>query len=105
MLGSAYDATVERIPEQIRAIPGEDNTGRRFEDVSPRGHIVFMSSLAGQTVACGLADYCASKAGLSALAETLRLEMDACKMDKHIFVTDVRPYVIDTGMFKGFNSK
>lgn len=105
MLGCAYDASVERIPWRIRVVPNENDTERCFKDAPPKGHFVFLSSLAGQTISCGLSDYCASKAGLSAIAETLRIEMNACKMDQHIIVTDIRPFTVETGMFEGFHSK
>ena len=39
-----------------------------------RGHLVYTSSMAAITPAPGLAAYCASKAGLSRFAETVRME-------------------------------
>ncbi|KAL5109959.1 Epidermal retinol dehydrogenase 2 [Taenia crassiceps] len=104
MLGNAYQTAMGRIPQQLRVIPAKNNANRCF-DQPPRGHLVFLSSLASQVICSGLADYCASKAGISALAETLRLEMEALGMSKNIAVTEIRPFAIDTGLLEGFETK
>ncbi|CDS42217.1 epidermal retinal dehydrogenase 2 [Echinococcus multilocularis] len=104
MLGSAYETAMECIPQSLRVIPAVSNTERCFGNPA-KGHLVFLSSVASQTICPGLSDYCASKAGLSAMAETLRLEMEALEMSKSIAVTDIRPFLIDTGMFEGFDSR
>ncbi|VDD78671.1 unnamed protein product [Mesocestoides corti] len=69
------------------------------------GHFVFLSSVASQSVVASLADYCASKAGLSAVADTLRVELDIMGALKYISVTDIRPFVINTGLFEGFKCR
>ncbi|VDM16253.1 unnamed protein product [Hydatigera taeniaeformis] len=104
MLGSTYKTAMEHIPQQLRVIPTKSNVKRCFDE-PPRGHLVFLSSLASQTICSGLGDYCGSKAGLSSLAETLRLEMEVLGMSESIAVTEIRPFAIDTGLFEGFNSK
>ncbi|VDK35835.1 unnamed protein product [Taenia asiatica] len=104
MLGSAYGTAMERIPQQLRVIPAKNNAKRCF-DQPPRGHLVFLSSLASQTICPGLADYCASKAAISTLAETLRLEMEVLGMSKNIAVTEIRPFAIDTTLLEGFETK
>eukprot|EP00108_Taenia_solium_P003298 TsM_001177700 transcript=TsM_001177700 gene=TsM_001177700 len=104
MLGSAYRTAMGRIPRQLRVIPAKNNAKRCF-DQPPRGHLVFLSSLASQTICPGLADYCASKAAISTLAETLRLEMEVLGMSKNIAVTEIRPFAIDTTLLEGFETK
>lgn len=104
MLGSAYKTAMERIPRQLRVIPAKDDAKRCFDE-PPRGQLVFLSSLASQTICSGLADYCASKAGISALAETLRLELEVLEMGKNIAVTEIRPFVVDTGLLEGLEFK
>ncbi|KAM3176627.1 hypothetical protein ACTXT7_006161 [Hymenolepis weldensis] len=105
MLGSAYEEALGRIPANLRIGPIENASGKCFPEAEPRGHLVFMSSIASQTIGTAVSDYCASKAGLSALVDSLRLELEAMGMYDKIAVTDIRPFVIDTGMFEGFNSK
>ncbi|KAM7538119.1 hypothetical protein Aperf_G00000076558 [Anoplocephala perfoliata] len=105
MLGRDYENTLERIPVNLRVDLSEDVSELCFPDAEPRGHLVFISSLASQTIGTAVGDYCASKTGMSALVECLRLELNALGVSKQIFVTDIRPYVTDTGMFEGFNSK
>lgn len=105
MLGRAYEGTLARIPSKLRVTGNPNDSSKCFRDAEPKGHLVFMSSLASQTIGTAVGDYCTSKAGLSALADSLRLELDALEMRDKIFVTDIRPYVVNTGMFEGFNSK
>jgi len=62
-----------------------------------RGHLVTVSSLAGRRGLPRAGAYGASKAALSAFAETLRLDLSA----SGIRVTDVRPGFIDTPATRG----
>lgn len=105
MLGSAYNEVLDRIPPNLRSKPREDVSRKCFLEAEPKGHLLFMSSIASQTVLTALADYCASKAALTALADSLRLELYTAGMHDKIAVTDIRPYTIGTGMFEGYVSK
>lgn len=105
MLGSAYKETLGCIPPKLKVEPIEDVSRKCFLEAEPKGHLVFISSIASQTIVTALGDYCASKAALSALADSLRLELYTAGMCDRVAVTDIRPYVIDTGMFEGFMSK
>jgi short-subunit dehydrogenase len=60
-----------------------------------RGHLVFLSSLAGQTGFPGLAVYCGTKAGISNFASALRMEL----RDTAIKTTVVAPGPVDTDMW------
>ncbi len=104
MLGSAYSDCYDRIPTQLLTMPPESISGKLAVG-PPKGHIVFISSIASQAVSPGLTDYCASKAALSTMASALRMELNVLKMSDKITVTDFRPFVIDTGMFKGFRTR
>ena len=104
MLGSAFKSATNRIPKMLRLQPQLEDLEKCNLDVQPNGRLVFVSSIAGQTIGCGLADYCASKAALCALVDTLRIEISAMGMERYISVTDIRPFAINTGMFKGFTS-
>ncbi len=66
-----------------------------------RGNIVNIASSAGMLGMVNLSDYCASKFADVGFSEALRREL---KSNGHgnITVTCVCPYVIATGMFKGF---
>jgi all-trans-retinol dehydrogenase (NAD+) len=66
-----------------------------------RGNIVNIASSSGMLGMVNLTDYCASKFADVGFSESLRREL---KSSGHngITVTCVCPYVIDTGMFKGF---
>ncbi|KAL7064358.1 hypothetical protein AAHC03_04996 [Spirometra sp. Aus1] len=101
MLGSIFEETYERIPAPLR-------TSQPLSAVSkapPHGRFIFTSSITGQIPCLGLSDYCASKAALSILAESFRLELIRLGVGDKITITDIRPYVIDTGMFDGFKSR
>ena len=76
-----------------RFLPGMISRGR--------GNIVNLASSSGMLGMVNLSDYCASKFADLGFSEALRREL---KSSGHagIVVTCVCPYVIDTGMFKGF---
>jgi short-subunit dehydrogenase len=60
-----------------------------------RGHLCFISSIAGRTGVAGEAAYAAAKAGLDAFAESLRLELAG----SGVGVSVVVPAAVDTGFF------
>ena len=60
------------------------------------GHLLYTSSLAAITPAPGLAPYCASKAGLTRFAETLRMEIE----NTGVQVTTMHLGPVDTGMWE-----
>ena len=60
-----------------------------------RGHLVYTSSMAAITPAPGLAAYCASKAGLSRFAETVRMETKGTGV--HVTTMHLGP--VDTEMW------
>lgn len=66
-----------------------------------QGNIVNIASSSGMLGMVNLSDYCASKFADVGFSESLRREL---KSSGHngITITCVCPYVIDTGMFKGF---
>lgn len=65
------------------------------------GHVVNIASSAGLLGMPRMSDYCASKFADVGFSESLRLEM--LKFGHTgVKITCVCPYVIDTGMFKGF---
>lgn len=66
-----------------------------------RGHLVGVSSLAGQRGLPGYGAYSASKAALSTFLETLRVELGPLGID----VTDVQPGFVDTPMAKKIGEK
>jgi all-trans-retinol dehydrogenase (NAD+) len=66
-----------------------------------RGNIVNIASSSGMLGMVHLSDYCASKFADVGFSEALRRELKN-KGHHNIMVTCVCPYVIDTGMFKGF---
>jgi len=60
-----------------------------------RGHLLYTSSMAAITPAPGLATYCASKAGLTRFAETVRMETDGTGIN----VTTMHLGPVDTEMW------
>ncbi|KAG5445022.1 Epidermal retinol dehydrogenase 2 [Clonorchis sinensis] len=68
---------------------------------APRGHIVTIASLASVIPNPGFADYCASKAAALMLSDALELELSVANLEKHIHVTRVCPFFINTQMFEG----
>lgn len=105
MLGNAYKESLDRIPKSLRVESAADISNKCFPDKEPKGHIVVLSSLASQIPSAALSDYCASKAAVSALMDSLRFEFENLGVSEKITLTDIRPFVINTGMFAGFKSK
>lgn len=64
-----------------------------------KGHIVFLSSMAGVIGLKNLVPYCASKFAVRGLAEAI---MDECRDDGHknLHFTSIFPYMVDTGLCK-----
>lgn len=68
-----------------------------------RGHVVTISSAAGQVGVAKLADYCASKFAATGFDESLRVELKASAPG--VRTTLVSPYYINTGMFEGVQTR
>jgi len=66
-----------------------------------RGHLVFVSSLAGTSGFASLATYCATKAGLNNFTASLRLELNSTE----IKTTLVAPGPVDTDMWDGLEEE
>ncbi len=67
------------------------------------GVIVNVASSGGLLGMTGLSDYCASKFAEVGISESLRRELKLAGA-RGVTVTCVCPYIIDTGMFKGFTA-
>ncbi|OTF77687.1 hypothetical protein BLA29_000927 [Euroglyphus maynei] len=67
------------------------------------GHIVTIASLAGELGAAMLTDYCASKFAAVGMEQSLKLELAKANLDGQIKTTVVKPWLISTGMFNGFD--
>jgi len=67
------------------------------------GHIVTVSSVMGMVGAARMTDYCASKAALVNLHESLRYELDKCYKTPSIRTTIVMPGHVVTPMFSRAN--
>lgn len=80
-------ATALRITRRL--LPGMLERGR--------GHLCYVTSIAGRTGVAGEAVYAAAKSGLDAFAESLRLELAG----SGVGVSVVVPAVVDTGFFHG----
>jgi all-trans-retinol dehydrogenase (NAD+) len=68
------------------------------------GQIVTISSIAGRSASPRLVDYCASKFAATGLHEALSRELRLLGKDG-IYVTNVCPFFIKTGMFEGVEIK
>lgn len=66
-----------------------------------RGHLVFLSSLAGNNGFPGLTPYCGTKAGITNFAASIRLEL----RDTNIDTTVVSPGPVDTEMWDRLEDK
>eukprot|EP00605_Chrysophyceae_sp_TOSAG23-4_P001760 GSChrysophyteH1.ASY1.ANO1.1948.1 assembled CDS len=69
-----------------------------------KGHICTVASSTGILGVPGLADYCASKHAAVGFDESIRLELRDLKCSG-VRTTCVCPFIIDTGMFEGAQSK
>ena len=67
------------------------------------GHVVTIASAAGLIGVAGLADYCASKWATVGWDESLRKELK--KAAPGVKTTIVCPYFVDTGMFRGVQTR
>ncbi|KAK7158887.1 hypothetical protein R3I94_005273 [Phoxinus phoxinus] len=68
------------------------------------GHLVCVASSAGLIGVNGLADYCASKFAAVGFAESVAYELISAGKDG-VKTTIVCPYLINTGLFDGCNTK
>jgi len=68
------------------------------------GHIVSINSMLGLMGLGGASDYCASKFGVHGFHESLRMELARDDLDG-VKVTTIHPYLIDTDMFGGVQSR
>ncbi|NXD95285.1 RDHE2 dehydrogenase, partial [Chaetorhynchus papuensis] len=68
------------------------------------GHLVSIASSAGLTGVSQLSDYCASKFAAVGFAESVDMEMRILRKSG-VKTTTVCPYVINTGMFDGLQSR
>jgi len=102
--GAGYAGPFSRMPaDRIDSLVALDLTGaiRLTHALLPgmltrgRGHLCFVSSIAGRTGVAGEAVYAAAKAGLDAFADSLRLEVAG----SGVGVSVVVPAVVDTGFF------
>jgi len=64
-----------------------------------RGHIITMSSVVGYMAGALASDYCASKAALISLHESLRYELEKHHKAPHVRTTLVCPGMVQTQMF------
>jgi all-trans-retinol dehydrogenase (NAD+) len=72
-------------------------------DMTNKGHIVSVSSMAGIIGIPGLGDYCGSKFASFGFDESLRLELK--KLGSPVKTTCVCPFFINTGMFEGVKTQ
>ncbi len=64
------------------------------------GHLVGISSVAGQLVSADGAAYCATKAFVSRYLRGLRLRVQKAGLAREVFITDLRPGFIETPMIE-----
>ena len=102
-----YDCVVYLVFALSFQMPYELQTVKAFlPDMTSRnhGHIVTIASVAGLVGSCKMTDYCASKFGAVGFAESLEYELRAGGFD-NVYTTTVCPYIINTGMFDGCQTR
>lgn len=105
-IGSVMTATVEEWNRTMHVnLTGAWLTARtgaqRMLAAGLPGRIVFVGSWAGHAPHVHIAAYCAAKAGLRMLAQTMALEL----ADKDILVNEVAPGYVDAGLSGRFFKK
>ena len=80
----------------VGAMATIDGAVRMFRSAG-RGHVVGISSLAALRPMAGQAAYCATKAGLNAYLDSVRLEVE----DAGIAVTTIMPGCVETSIVEG----
>lgn len=105
-IGSVMTATVEEWNRTMHVnLTGAWLTARtgaqRMLAAGLPGRIVFVGSWAGHAPHVHIAAYCAAKAGLRMLAQTMALEL----ADKDILVNEVAPGYVDAGLSGQFFKK
>ena len=68
------------------------------------GHLIFVSSVAGQVGAPFMTDYCTSKHAVTGFSRTLLYDLEYMGI-KHVKITTVFPHFTDTGLVSGATVK
>ena len=68
----------------------------------PTLHLVNVNSIAGHCACQANSDYCCSKYGIHGFTDALRHEL-TYYTEKTIHMTNIYPYYINTGLFRGFS--
>ena len=68
------------------------------------GHLIFISSVAGQCGAPFMTDYCTSKHAVTGFSRTLLYDLEYMGIE-HVKITTIFPHFTDTGLVKGATVK